>query len=185
MTPPQGTRPGRRPPGPAVVAALLAGTTVAVVGLGLLSIQVAESRTGLRAWWPGAAPATVAVAVAACGYERWRAPSGVRRAVLVAAVLLTVGAAGAALGLLVGPPPEVVLGWALGDVVQAATAGLLLAGRLRLRSLPDLGRLLLAALAGALGAAVVMPPTAPAPLSDDPVQLFWSFVASRSAAVLL
>ncbi|RZT88988.1 PAS domain S-box-containing protein/diguanylate cyclase (GGDEF)-like protein [Pseudonocardia sediminis] len=185
MTLPQGTRPGRRPPGPPVVAGLLAGTAVAVVGLGLLSIQVAESRTGLRAWWPGVAPATVAVAVAAGGCGRWRAPSGARRAALMAAVLLTVGVAGAVLRLLVGRPPEVVVGWALGDVVQAATAGLLLAGRLRLRSLPDLGRLLLAAAAGALVAAAVMTPTAPPPLSDEPVQLFWSLVASRSAAVLL
>ncbi|MBW0101204.1 sensor domain-containing diguanylate cyclase [Pseudonocardia sp. KRD291] len=185
MTVLHGATPGRHPPGAAAVAALLAGTAVAVFGLGLLAVQVSASRTPLAVWWPGAAAATAGVALAASGAGRGSPPPGARRGVLVAATLLAVGVAGVALRLLAGRSVEVALGWALGDVVQAAAAGLLLAGRLRLRAPSDLGRLLLAALVGALGAGVVMTLSAQPLPAEDPGQLFWSATASRAAAVLL
>lgn len=184
MTVPCGLRGGRPPPARVVAAALLIGTAVAVLGLGVLALLVATPRVGATAWWPAAAPAALAVALAASGCGRGDSSRGARTA-LVVGVLATVGVAGLGTGLLAGRPPATALVWASADVVQAAASGLVLAGHLSLRTLPDLGRLVLAALSGALGAGLVAVLFGLPLSAGPPGHLFWSVAASHAAAVLL
>ena len=177
-----GARMGRPLPAWLRATGLVAGTGVAVSGLGLLSTSMAATRPGTAPWWPAAAPAALAVAAAVDG--RRRDP---RVLPLLVAVLATVWASGFVLRTAVGPYPGVAAAWALADVAQAAVAGLLLGGRggPRLLNLPDVGRLLLAATAGAAAAGAVGLFVGHPVLAGRPLLLFWSVAASRAAPVLL
>ncbi len=146
------------------------------VGLFVLaaaSAFVAPAGSRVAAWWPGAGLAVAATATC----------TGRRRRVILAAVLV-----GSLLGNLAGGRlPLVALTFAVGNTLEALLVGAWLSrsGRLRLRTMGDLGELLVAASCGAVlvgGIAVLglVLVGAAAPLA------VWPYVsASHAAAVLV
>ena len=119
------------------------GVAIAVFGLGLLAVTLAPPGSHVAAWWPAAGVSVAAVAVS----------GGTRRCLLLLAVSLASFSAN-----LVGGRPLAVAGcFALANTAEAALAGGWLGrqGRPGLTTVLDLGRLLLAAAAGALLAGVI------------------------------
>lgn len=182
MTTPTGDRADRRAAWARPVAAVVA-TGPVVLALGV-AVAWPGAGHGLHAWWPASAPAAVAVAVVASGSSlRGQAV----RPLLLVGVLLAVGFGGPVARLLAERAPSPAVGWALADVAHAVVAGLVLASGsgLRLRTVPDVGRLAAAAVGGALVAGAIAvtvdPPALPGPVGSPFVEI----VASRAAALLL
>lgn len=164
-----------------LVIVLVPGPLVCCFG-----VAVAWTGTGgsLAAWWPGAAPATAAVALAAAGAS-WRRPAP--RPLLMLSVLAGVGVGSLVARLVAGRYPQLAVGWALADVAQAVVAGLVLASGagLRLCSGRDVLRLTAAAVAGASVAGGIAVVVGTPRLAGHPVMLFTEVAASRVSAVLL
>lgn len=146
---------------------------LAVFALGLLAVTLAPPGSHVAAWWPAAGVSVAAVA----------ASEGSRRRLMLPAVALA-----SLLANLVGGRPLAVAGcFALANTAEAALAGCWLGrkGRPELTTMLDLGRLLIAAAAGALLAGAVAS-TAVWLLQGGMLLATWlSVAASHSAAVLV
>ena len=149
------------------------GVAVTVFALGLLAVRLAPAGSHVAAWWPAAGVSVAAVAVS----------RGTRRRVLLFSIALAALSAN-----LVGGRPLAVAGcFALANTAEAALAGCWLGrqGRPGLTTLLDLGRLLLAAAAGALLAGVIAA-TAVWGLQGGMLLATWlSVAASHGTAVLV
>ena len=146
---------------------------LAVFALGLLAVTLAPPGSHVAAWWPAAGVSVAAVAVS----------EGRRRYVMLPTVALA-----SLLANLVGGRPLAVAGcFALANTAEAALAGCWLGrkGRPGLTTMLDLGRLLIAAAAGALLAGAIAA-TAVWLLQGGMLLATWlSVAASHSAAVLV
>lgn len=146
---------------------------IAVFLLGVVAVLLAPAGSHVAAWWPAAG---VAVAAVACS-------TGRRRHVL----LIVVAVAGLLANLAGGRHPVLAACFALADTAEAALAGWLLTrrGRPTLRTLPDLGRLVTAAAAGAATAGGLSALAVAAVAGGDPWTVGWAVTASHGAAVLV
>lgn len=152
-------------------------THLALVAVALaLGSGVGSSIPGspvISVWWPAVAVCVLAVLVVP---RRW---------FWLAALSAGIGAVCA--NLLIGRGPFVALGYGLGNAAEAfVIAQILVAGRSRARlaTLPDLGRLLLAALAGAVVSSVIVGGTAA--IAGSPFfAIALPVVASHMSAVLV
>ncbi len=146
---------------------------LALFVLAVASVLIAPAGSRVAAWWPGAGLSVAAVAVST-GRRRWT----------VLAVVLVAGALG---NIAAGRPPVVAVTYAAGNTLEALLVGAWLgrAGPPRLRSMGDLGELLVAAacgavLAGGVGALGLLMGGGADPL------VVWPYVsASHAAAVLV
>jgi diguanylate cyclase (GGDEF)-like protein/PAS domain S-box-containing protein len=164
-----------------VVLVLATGPVVLALGI---AVAWTGAEGGLAAWWPAAAPAALAVAVAASGASL-RRPSA--RPLVLVGVLLAIGLGSLLARLLAGRYPSLAAGWALADVAHAAVAGLVLASGtgLCLRTLRDVTRLAAAAVGGAVVAAAIAVLVGVTALREPPLTIFFEVAASRASALLL
>ncbi|MHA6783902.1 diguanylate cyclase domain-containing protein [Pseudonocardia saturnea] len=141
--------------------------------LSLPAVLLAPDGARVAAWWPAAA---VAVAGVACS-------TGRRRGLVLLAVAVAVLAA----NLAGGRALDLALCFAAANVAEAAVAGLLLArdGRPALGTLPQLGRLLAAAIAGAAVAGAVAAAAVVVLRDGDGWTAWWAVTAAHGAAVLV
>ena len=157
---------------PARPWALPVALGLALFSLGIASVLLTPPGSRLAAWWPGAGLSVAAVATT----------SGRRRAVM----LLTAVAATGLSTVGTGREPSVALVFTIVNAVETALVGSWLgrAGPPRLRSMRDLGELLVAtgcgaAVAGGIAAIGLL-------LAGIPTtSLIWSYVAASHAAAVL
>ncbi len=149
------------------------GVAIAVFALALLAVTLAPPGSHVAAWWPAAGVSVAAVAVS----------GGTRRRLLLLAVALASLSAN-----LVGGRPLALAGcFALANTAEAALAGCWLGrkGRPGLTTMLDLGRLLLAAAAGALLAGLLAATSVWLLLGGMLWSTWLSVAASHSAATLV
>ncbi len=148
---------------------------MAVFGLGLLAVALAPPGSDVAAWWPAAG---VAVAFLVVSPSRRR--PGFVVGVAVAAV------AGNLAG---GRAPAVALCFGLANAVEAATVVALLTrgrrGRPGLRTLDDLWRLILAAVAGSVLVGLLAGITVQTLLGGSLLSTWRTVTASHGASLLL
>ncbi len=149
------------------------GVALSIFVLGVAAVRLAPAGSHVAAWWPAAGVGVAAVAVS----------GGTRQRLL----LLTIALASLSANLVGGRPLAVAGGFALANTAEAALAGCWLGrqGRPGLTTMLDLGRLLMAAAAGALVAGAVAA-TSVWLLQGGILWVTWlSVAASHSAAILV
>lgn len=153
---------------------------VAIVSIILLtgvvsygSVQFRPEGAVIASWWPAAGIA--AVAVLTSRGSRLTATGGVFLAAFAA-------------NLLIGRDLGLTVGYGIGNAVEAYVVAQLASRggpEARLDSIRDVGRLLIAVLAGAASLAIIGGLTAALAVGADPVATFFSLLASHGSALLV